>query len=43
MCVVVEEYGVKVIVDVVINYIISDYVVIFNEIKSILNWIYGNI
>ncbi|WP_420976664.1 alpha-amylase [Bacillus vallismortis] len=42
MCAAAEEYGVKVIVDAVINHTTSDYAAISNEIKSIPNWTHGN-
>ncbi len=42
MCAAAEEYGVKVIVDAVINHTTSDYAAISNEIKSISNWTHGN-
>ncbi|PLS08195.1 alpha-amylase [Bacillus halotolerans] len=42
MCATAEEYGVKVIVDAVINHTTSDYAAISNEIKSISNWTHGN-
>ncbi|WOO45345.1 alpha-amylase [Bacillus subtilis] len=42
MCAAAEEYGIKVIVDAVINHTTSDYAAISNEIKSIPNWTHGN-
>lgn len=42
MCAAAEKYGVKVIVDAVINHTTSDYAAISNEIKSIPNWTHGN-
>ncbi|MED1739888.1 starch-binding protein [Bacillus swezeyi] len=42
MCAAAEEYGVKVIVDAVINHTTSDYAAISSEIKSIPNWTHGN-
>ncbi|MED4805494.1 starch-binding protein [Bacillus atrophaeus] len=42
MCATAEEYGVKVIVDAVINHTTSDYAAISKEIKSISNWTHGN-
>ncbi|MGF7535919.1 starch-binding protein [Bacillus mexicanus] len=42
MCAAAEKYGVKVIVDAVINHTTSDHAAISNEIKSIPNWTHGN-
>lgn len=42
MCAAAEEYGIKVIVDAVINHTTSDYAAISNEVKSIPNWTHGN-
>lgn len=42
MCAAAEKYGVKVIVDAVINHTTSDYAAISDEIKRIPNWTHGN-
>ncbi|PAD62945.1 alpha-amylase [Bacillus siamensis] len=42
MCAAAEKYGVKVIVDAVINHTTSDYGAISDEIKRIPNWTHGN-
>ncbi|OAZ67847.1 Alpha-amylase [Bacillus siamensis] len=42
MCAAAEKYGVKVIVDAVINHTTSDYSAISDEIKRIPNWTHGN-
>ncbi|MDU0813707.1 alpha-amylase [Bacillus siamensis] len=42
MCAAAEKYGVKVIVDAVINHTTSDYDAISDEIKRIPNWTHGN-
>ncbi|MDH5842591.1 starch-binding protein [Bacillus velezensis] len=42
MCAAAEKYGVKVIVDAVINHTTSDYGAISDEIKRISNWTHGN-
>ncbi len=42
MCAAAEKYGVKVIVDAVVNHTTSDYGAISDEIKSIPNWTHGN-
>lgn len=42
MCAAAEKYGVKVIVDAVVNHTTSDYGAISDEIKRIPNWTHGN-
>lgn len=39
---VAEQYGIKIIVDAVLNHTTSDYSQVASEIKSISNWTHGN-
>ncbi len=39
---VAEQYGIKIIVDAVLNHTTSDYSKVSSEIKSINNWTHGN-